>query len=340
MEAVRNLPSSPRSQSRRLRGGFTLVELVVVVAIIVLLIGLLVPAVMNVRSTARVAEVRKDISDLEQAITQFKVAFNIEPPSQMTLYASAAAWDLTVASKRHKGIIKQMWPRFDFNNCGGASDPMTGFFYATGNSTPIDLNGAECLVFFLGGMIDSTPSGGGSGAFIGFAKDPAHPFLGMNVTSRDGPFFEFKGARSASGAFLGRLVDLNNNSIPEYLDSMPGQTRPYIYFSGYRNVSAAASDFPSDVPDDQSPNSPPTWKNPDCFMLGAGIGMPHAYYVSFNKTNPTASKPYKQPGFQIISPGADHEYGIGRQFNPENTGTLYRADRDNITNFHPGRLGG
>ena len=116
MQAQWYSASRLRKQTSQNRGGFTLLELMIVVVIISILIGLLVPAVVGVRRLARDAELRKEISDLEQAITQFKLAFNVEPPSQTTLYASAAAWDATPAGKRNKGLIKQMWPRFDFSN--------------------------------------------------------------------------------------------------------------------------------------------------------------------------------------------------------------------------------
>ena len=343
MRAVVSSSACQQKRSLRLRGGFTLVELMVVVVIIAILIGLVLPAINGVRTSARIAEVRNDISNLEQAITQFKVSYGTEPPSQITLYASPAAWDA-----KSKGLIKQMWSKFDFATCGGASNGTV--FYPTGTgATTLNLNGAECLVFFLGGMVD--PTGGG---FAGFAKDPTRPFAYSTgsglagypptatynyITSRDGPYFAFKGAKSGA-AFVDRLVDLDGDSMPEYLDPWPGQTRPYAYFNGTTSYQTAAM-APMNVPTD-APTPVPSWRNTDCMFLNgvtSSLQMPHAYYASFDPTSPTASRPHKSNGIQIISPGADGEYGIGRLYNPANKNGVYRLDKDNITNFADGRLG-
>lgn len=340
--------SSPacRRDAPYARGGFTLIELMVVIVILVILIGLLLPAVNSVRRTARDAEVRKEISDLEQAIAQFKVSFGIDPPSQITLYAMAADWTSTTyapENARSSGLIRQMWPRFDFANCGGSSNGMT--FFATGTAAPIVMNGSECLVFFLGGMFNS------SGALVGFAKDPAHPFS-TAITNREGPFFEFHGARSGT-TFVGRLTDVNNNGIPEYHDPLPQQTNPYVYFNAasgsYRTSNTAPPSPPQPVLvmsapfpawyswycSSTTPVTAPTWHNVDGYPA-----MNFAYFSSFSATNARASTPYKPKGIQIISPGADTRYGIGGLFDPNAATRMSDDDRDNITNFHPGRLGG
>ena len=341
MRSVLNSSVSLRERTSRLRFGFTIIELMVVIVIIAILIGILVPAISKVRQTARDAEARKDISDLEQAIAQFKVSFGIEPPSRITLYAQPGDWDsMTYApdNKRDKGIVRQIWPKFDFATCGGASNGTT--FYGTAMTTPINLNGAECLVFFLGGLIDPA-----SGAFVGFGKDPARPFAlssapasgaippagYLYITNREGPFFEFKGARNTTtGQFTGRLTDVNNNLVPEYRDPLPQQTQPYLYFSA---ASGNYRTAPTTTGMPISMSNP--WINTDCGGL-----MNYAYYSKFNNAaTPTASLPYKPKSFQIISPGPDARYGTGGFFDPNNNANLSADDRDNITNFHPGRLG-
>ena len=345
MRFVLNSSLSLRKRASRLRVGFTLIELMVVIVIISILIGLLVPAVMSVRSKARDAEVRKDISDLEQAIAQFKVSFGIEPPSYIELFANQSDWDLP-ANTRYKGVIKQLWSQFDFSDCGGSSVGAVGSktFSLPNTPTVLKLNGSECLVFFLGGMID--PSSGG---FTGFAKDPANPFSSAAVvTNREGPFFEFKGAlKTPSGTpgddrWTGRLTDKDKDWVPEYRDPLPQQQFPYAYFNGvsgsYRTTSWTMGG---------------TWENTDCQeiptagQIALGVSSPftvmkYAYYMkSFNSNaNPRASLPHKSKGIQIISPGSDATYGTGGAFDPDSSGGLSTADRDNITNFHPGRLGG
>jgi type II secretory pathway pseudopilin PulG len=313
----------------------------VVVVIIAILIGILVPTIGKVRQTALEAEVRKDIGDLEQAIEQFKVSFGIEPPSYIELYANQADWD---ANPKYKSLIKQMWSKFDFSNCGGASvgssGPKNFVLPNSSTATVLKLNGSECLVFFLGGMIDPT-----SGGFTGFAKDPARPFSSVaTVTNREGPFFEFKGAlkTTPSPEWAGRLTDNDLDWIPEYRDPLPGQTLPYVYFNGvngsYRTTSGAP---PPPLPLPLYDPMPPSWYTGAAWYNTDGEKLLYfAYYSKLDNTNPRSSLPHKPKGIQIISPGADRSYGWGGLFDPNNTGSLGKDDKDNITNFHSRRLGG
>ena len=314
------------------RAGFTLLELMIVIVIIAILIGLLLPAVNSVRRAARDAEVRADIGKLEDAITKFKVTFGVEPPSQLLLYPAPVDWEASPVSKRHKGMIKQLWPQFNFANCGGLSNGTSFLAPWAGTTTPLTLSGSECLVFFLGGMVDPA-----SGAFTGFSKDPLNPF-GAG-TNREGPYLEFKGAAvlpvsavAGDGNWSGRLTDHDGDWFPEYRDPFPGQVNPYLFFNG---VSGYRTDW-------GMPTSPP-WHNTDNYGVGipTTMSIPNAYYTSsFNASvAPTMSAPHKPKGIQIISPGPNGVYGTGGAFNPANGGTLSTDDQDNITNFASGRLG-
>ncbi len=342
MHAALNSPTNRRVYSIRPHGGFTLIELMVVIVIIVLLIGLVVPAISAVRSRARDSEVRKEIGDLEQAITQFKVAYGVEPPSMVTIYKTDAQW---AADARSRAAIRRIWPKINF----AYTDPMlpnvgSGGLTFPAGVTAVHLNGAECLVFFLGGVASST-----SGALIGFSKDPLLPF--KNDTSREGPQFDFKGAFNLSTSqWTGRLMDYDNDNAPEYRDPLPQQARPYAYFHSNEGGS-----YPFDATTPSSNGA--FWRNTDC--LGYSINMSgvpvlnssanlmeHAYFQSFTPgTNAMtalaaarSSLPHKSKSFQIISPGPDANYGTGGLFNPENKSNLSSHCKDNITNFHPGRL--
>ena len=338
MLAAWNSPMSRRAYSLRRRGGFTLIELMVVIVIIVLLIGLVLPAISGVRSRARDVEVRKEIGDLEQAITQFKVAYGVEPPSMVTIYKTDVQW---AADTRSRAAIKRIWPKFNFAfmdsmlpNVGSG-----GLTFPAG-VTAVHLNGAECLVFFLGGVASNT-----SGALIGFSKDPQLPF--KVDTSREGPFFEFKGAYDLTKRkWTGRLMDYDNDNAPEYRDTLPQQTKPYVYFHSNDGGS---------YPFETVATTSASWRNTDCLDYAITAGVPvvnnstwlmqHAYFLQpFPGTGLTplaqarSSLPHKSKSFQIISPGPDAAYGTGGLFDPENKSKLSPADGDNITNFHPGRL--
>jgi len=275
------------------RSGFTLIELMIVLVIISILAALILPAVMRGTDTARIFEVNNEQNKFKASITQFKTVFGVNPPSSVTIHETASAWG---AAPRDRRIIKQIWQQFDFTLNRDFNDDLD-------TTDTITLDGAECLVFFLGGMVDGT-----SGALRGFSKNPRDPFV-VDNGSRDGPFYEFLGGFNVSTkAPTGRLVDTDNDGAPEYVDSLASQLKPYVYFSSYDGAGYRAAD-------------------------NAGrITAPYYKDVAFKV-------PYNADSFQLISPGRDFEYGTGGHFDPDNPPTS-NADSDNITNFHSGILGG
>lgn len=314
---------------RRPRAGFTLVELLAVIMILAILMALLLPAINNVRRKAQIARVKSEISVLESAIAAFKAEFGVEPPGSIRIYATAAGWN-TVGSTtvdeqirvRSRAYVRQLWPQFDFSNAGGAV-----------LASNVDLNGAECLVFFLGGVTDSS-----SGTTMnGFSKSPTLPFAkATSASNRVGPFYNFE---------PNRLVDKDADQMPEYVDSIPSQTSPFLYFSsnngtGYQSF-AGASD----------------WCNVDCFYDGMlqntsfstgtwtnGNWMQHMYFTTFN-TSASTSIPWQPKKFQIVSPGYGgiaaatplKAYGSGGLFDVKNASAIVGTpDGDNITSFHSG----
>ena len=197
--------SSPAQQpsARTASGGFTLIELMVVIVIIGVLVGLIAPAIFAAVRRAREAAVRVDITDLEKGISSFKLEFGgIAPPSYIKFPTDPADWN-TSTYARSRAIIRRIWPQFNFAVNGGDTG-LTG-----------ELNGAECLVFFLGGVPDS------SGGLDGFSKNPSQPF--KKGGTRVGPFFNFESGRLTAPDASG------NDKAPEYLDPLPGQIAPYIY---------------------------------------------------------------------------------------------------------------
>ena len=214
----------------------------------------------------------------------FKARYGIEPPSNITLHATKEGWD---SDRKSRDAIRQLWPKFDFKICGGMSNiPSDG----------VHLNGAECLVFFLGGISDPA-----SGTPISFSMHLTQPFAGGN--GREFPVYEFDQRR---------FVDLDRDGFREYLDPLPGQTKPYLYISSNDGQGYDPADFDG--------------------------AMRDIYRTGFSPD----AKPWKPKGYQIISPGTDREYGIGGVYDPESPDLKNDSNRtaefDNVTNFAPGVL--
>lgn len=304
---MKRLPFSRPPRHRR--DAFTLLELLMVIGIIGILTSLLVVGVTAALRRARIVEVSAEITQFDQALASFKTQFGIEPPSNLLIPAVGGTWDT-----KSRAAVRAIWPLFNFATNGGL-----------GNGTTVHLNGAECLVFFLGGIQSGTP---GAGVVSGFSKNPRTPWIAPTGNA-DGPFFEFDS---------GRLVDVDGDSAFEYVDTLSDQETPYLYLTGQGKHYNRENDL--SAPDDY-----------DVFGGPSGFGdINRDMLVCYRKED--WDSPQRSESYQIISPGEDGRYGPGGLYTdgselPERdldtSGSIdpYEVrdpEDDNITNFSEGLL--
>ena len=353
---------------RPARTAFSLIELMIVITIIAILMSLLLVGVQAARNAARVASVTVEFKNMEKSIADFKAKFGAEPPSRILLCENGVHWTtptgtyptgFTVADiPRSRALIRQIWPdyRFPINAAAALPRDYVDFNEDGDTNDLIGLNGAECLVFFLGGVPDQTGNIATPWAPLGFSTNPENPFT--RGGARLGPYHEFNAGRL-------RNIDgaADTELMPEYLDSLPGQRLPILYASsyggrGYRDADLWVAGTPS---------YPTAGHNQ--YVAYATVPSGFAWhYRRYTGAYPFPADPAPNtdtsfnalPAFnpkscQLISPGIDGEYGLGGILNtamelaepvdppppnapPTRDNSARAFERDNITNFKGGTI--
>ncbi|MCA9040435.1 MAG: prepilin-type N-terminal cleavage/methylation domain-containing protein [Planctomycetaceae bacterium] len=290
-------PSSTHSTNSP-RSGFTLIELLVAITIVILLMGIFYVAVIPVLTTGKESQVQSDLTSLGASLGNFKMEFHDLPPSTFTLRESDTGW-----TNSERAVLRRFWPNYDFSTANA--------FDANGNGNSTDeitMNGAECMTFFLGGILTVDATDEGNRVPSGFSKNPAAPF--STGGTRVGPFFEFNVDRLV-------LLDTDSDSSKDdefkmYTDPLSGGGQPYMYIHNddYVNPTSALS----------------------------GSGMTKVY-----SQNTAEDVFWNAQTYQLISAGSDGVYGTGGVFDPNTAdsdlvGSARDPERDNMTNFNRARL--
>jgi len=295
------------------RGGFTLIELVVVVAIIAILTGMLLAGVMRAKQAGIRTQIRDEVSQMTAALAQFKADMkkagsgNVNVPSYLLIKEDGS---YNLANKLELdsfNFFKGCFPKCDLRGPFVSGKYIGLDWSGTGKRNGVYyLEGWQCLVFCLGGVPFIDPSTGTVTGMKGFSTNPIDPTDWTNPTNPSqprptlGPFYTFEPKRlntTVSTKFIMQPnIAFSNQIFPGYND--PYGT-PYAFFSSY-----------------SSKNGYNRYGTTDCASLvgtdpksGQQVPAPYPYYQSVSATNVVT---YHNPDtVQIISAGKDMLFGPG-----------------------------
>jgi type II secretion system protein G len=306
--------------------GFTLVEMLVVIAIIAILAALLLPAVMIAIRTARNTAIAMEIKQLDTAIEAYRLEKGDYPPNFRNV-------DVV---RRH---IVKCYPRIDpgyfmsfmtkafpVDTSGNPINPTPPTSTSPGN---IRIDESESLVFWLS-MTDKNP------------QYPFLPYLRSGTLPPADPkiFYDFDQTRLSPT--IG--VDVSSFIAKYCKDSF------YIYIDSrsYDKPYSEATDVCRFLANDGTPPGD-TYAFADDTLTGV-----RPYWSTAASLNPVMSttptplpirdkfKPVNATTFQIICAGQDGDFGYTTADSDAKVfplGTGYNdGDKDNITNFSGGKM--
>jgi general secretion pathway protein G len=329
------------------RAGFTLIELMVVIAIIIVLVALLLVGINYAYVRAKVTTANSDIQQLDAAMKAFKAKYGVYPPDQIRLYsylsdyqndiAGKYKWSNPALARRSLAFLNRMWPalgNFGSTAVSGTNPPIAwngiGPFTAA-TASPVgyeDLDGDQCLVFFLGGIPSPAAGGGPPWAQpLGFSVNPQDPSMMVNQPAAN------VGTVAAFYSFpTDRLLPLTGRTtnFPSYMDAFFQQPpQPYLYFSANNVKNGYNAYYPTSF----------TYQWPQ------NVTAPPYTVQAYYQVAPTATSrgQYWNPEtFQIICAGLDGIFGSGGGvWTPANAETFYvgPGGADDQANFYSANLG-
>lgn len=326
-----------RTASAARRSGFTLVEILVVIAIIGVLVALAVPAVNMAYKSIKKKAIAMECQAIAQAVEAYRTKYNDYPPDGA---------DPTILARHLRKAFQNISPTEVALISGTFPLPSGNLPVASGTLSGSLMDPSEALVFFLGGFSDDPvfPFSGPGGPFI--IMDNSSPAVQVksnhptaNISSvqyspdRQNPLYPFKQAQLTLAVVGGLTASSEDAELtggtPDLLPTYhpAGLKMPFVYFdSRTYQQSTVANRFAT---------------------LSAGIVYPYRSTAINTKysaaDNSVASRNryfrfVNEKTFQVVSAGLDDNYGgqdgLFYMFKPaggESTGSANSGDSLDLT---------
>lgn len=279
----------------RKRNAFTLIEMLIVIAIIAVLVGIILPAVQATRQAALRAKAANELNQLSMGIASAKDTMGARyVPSYARIQSK---FDLNPAGPDYAVNVEALTILRDFFGTRfGQKDPNNPNVILTNLPDWGDIYGSQCLVFFLGGYRD--------GKFTtGFGTDSGNPFYSPAGQFVPRQFFDFQ---------LKRLYYSPNGGPPVYVDPWADSSGalPYFYFST-RNGNDYAN------PKRQLNANGACWYPAGTYRnlaTNEAVGFPTV--IASTPLLDSTGKYVNQNSFQLVNGGKDHRIGQGGNWIP------------------------